>query len=511
MEEYTQITLNQWTQWKEDIREKLGETAGNFVYIGYRLKQIRDSGMYGGTADIFEFAEKEYGLGKSTVSRFIAINEKYSEGGNSLELKEEFRGFSSSKLAEMLTLPDSEIQLITEKTTIQEIRELKRFNTQEPGKEQEEAGIVQEQERTPLEKCLIDFFKERKEMLNRIMEHLEAEPPEYKQAAETMVPSGQASHKKGIVFLFLYDWNTGIKYKLMTEQEPRAMSWQDILNMIYGIYGTYDQTDVWADFYKGSAQEKQKDEKADPPQSIQASESVATSQQNEDDKADKESGEVSKDVTKKQEDQNGEQEDQIEQAEIQNGQEAAGGENEEGRENETQETACADGGQTEEPAADPEPADTEDGAAGGAGEDSAGGGEDGESGAGVAPVQPQDEQLEGQMNIQDYPQYMPDAPAGSREDGAEAAGNIESSENPEKTGTEDESAEAAGTEDTGEKITDLDGMRRHIENQKKIIASAISLMSTYCDQCIWDGLIEEANAIITRVESIKNMEEMWNG
>lgn len=118
MEAYEQITLDQWLQWKEDIRRKLDETAGNFVHIGYRLKQIRDSGMYDGAADVFEFAAREFGLGKSTVSRFIAINEKYSEGGNSLELKEEFRGFSSSKLSEMLTLPDSEIQLITELSLI---------------------------------------------------------------------------------------------------------------------------------------------------------------------------------------------------------------------------------------------------------------------------------------------------------------------------------------------------------------------------------------------------------
>ena len=132
MEEYTQITLDEWMQQKEDIRRKLEETSENFVYIGYRLKQIRDSGMFNGAADIFEFAQKEYGLGKSTVSRFIAINEKYSEGGNSLELKAEYKAFSSSKLAEMLTLPDIEIELITEKTTIREIRDLKSFNQQSP-------------------------------------------------------------------------------------------------------------------------------------------------------------------------------------------------------------------------------------------------------------------------------------------------------------------------------------------------------------------------------------------
>ena len=188
MEEYTQITLDQWMQWKEDIRKKLEETAGNFVHIGYRLKQIRDSGMYGGAADIFEFAEKEYGLGKSTVSRFIAINERYSEGGDSLELKEEFRGFSSSKLSEMLTLPDSEIKLITEKTTVREIRELKSFNSRKPDESEPEAGKEHSfgegyRNRPALEKCLIDFFKTRKETLNDVMKCLDADPAKYKKAA----------------------------------------------------------------------------------------------------------------------------------------------------------------------------------------------------------------------------------------------------------------------------------------------------------------------------------------
>lgn len=83
-----------------------------------------------GVADIFEFAQREYGLGKSTVSRFIAINEKYSEGGDSLELRKEYKDFSYSKLSEMLTLPDGELGLIRERTTtIKEIRELKNFDS----------------------------------------------------------------------------------------------------------------------------------------------------------------------------------------------------------------------------------------------------------------------------------------------------------------------------------------------------------------------------------------------
>lgn len=247
-------------QWKEDIRRKLAETASNFVYIGYRLKQIRDSGMYDGAADVFEFAQKEYGLGKSTVSRFIAINEKYSEGGNSLELKAEYKAFSSSKLAEMLTLPDAEVELITERTTIKEIRELKNFNQQEP--EEQTAVEQQEPEWTPLEKCLIDFFREKKEMLNAVMAHMEKDPPEYKEAADVMNPSGQASHKKGMCFLFLYDWSTGVKYKLLTLPEPVKMSWQELLDVVYKIYLHCDTGGVWEDFYKVV-------EKAVPPQSNQ--------------------------------------------------------------------------------------------------------------------------------------------------------------------------------------------------------------------------------------------------
>ena len=248
METYEQITLDQWVQWKEDIRRKLAETAQNFVHIGFRLKQIRDSGMFGGAADIFEFAEREYGLGKSTVSRFIAINEKYSEGGNSLELKEEYREFSSSKLSEMLTLPDNEIQLITARTTIREIRELKEFGRQGIPENTGE-GKETSDNPSPFEKCILDFFRDKKEMLNGIMCLLGGDPPQYREAMERMNPSGQASHRKGTVFLFLYDWNTGIKYKLLGQPEPVSMKWTDFLEGIYHIYGDCVRDDVWMDFY----------------------------------------------------------------------------------------------------------------------------------------------------------------------------------------------------------------------------------------------------------------------
>lgn len=278
MEEYTQITLNEWTEWKEDIRRKLQETAQNFVYIGYRLRQIRDSGMLDGCSDIFEFAYREYGLGKSTVSRFIAINEKFSEGGYSLEMRSEYRAIGSSKLSEMLTLTEAECRLITEKTTVKEIRELKKF-TRQQDQEPEQGGPAAERNYTPMQKCIIDMFLDARgqQDLAGIMELLQdAELDTLQKAAGLINPAEYRTHKKGIVFLFLYDWKTGIKYKLMTRPEPECMTWVEFLAELNSIYGECYQENgskVWEKFYQ------QKDEKTQENQGLEAP--VATSQQDE--------------------------------------------------------------------------------------------------------------------------------------------------------------------------------------------------------------------------------------
>ena len=262
MEEYTQITLDMWMQWKEDIRRKLQETAGNFVYIGYRLRQIRDSGMLRDQEDcenIFDFAKKEYGLDRSTVSRFMAINEKYSEGGYSIELQEKYRGFGQSQLAEMLTLPDLEIELITENMTVKEIRELKSFSKQEeafmnepeapedPEGEQEgrcqeaveeagedsrkAAGADNMPEWTPLQKCIIDFFKDKKDLLKRVAENIDDE----KAVSEMLAPSGVAVHSFSGVFILMYDYSKGVKYKKLGFGQY-DMTWEGFIAEIDEVF-----------------------------------------------------------------------------------------------------------------------------------------------------------------------------------------------------------------------------------------------------------------------------------
>lgn len=276
MEEMQQITIEQWMSWREDIREKLKETAGNFVYIGYRLKQIRDSGMYGGAEDIFAFAQKEYGLGKSTVSRFIAINEKFSEGGNSTELKAEYRSIGSSKLAEMLTLTDSECRLITEQATVKDIRDLKNFSRQQadsvPGDMQAGGSGL-----TPLQKCIVEYFRDKKSVLNGAIEAYHQDG--LKTAAGLINPAGYATYKKGLIFLFLYDYSTGVKYKQLGREEAVEMSWEEFLAEVDCIFGAAWETgeDPWEAYYR--AQEEEPEKAVETCKGQDAAEPVATSQQ----------------------------------------------------------------------------------------------------------------------------------------------------------------------------------------------------------------------------------------
>lgn len=123
-----QITLQEYMEWREDIRNRLQETKENFIVIGYRLKQLRDTEAYKqmGYSSITEMAQKEYGLNPTATSRFIKINNKYSVGGNSMELDQRYESYSYSVLCEMLTMTEEEAEKITADMTVQEVREQKK-------------------------------------------------------------------------------------------------------------------------------------------------------------------------------------------------------------------------------------------------------------------------------------------------------------------------------------------------------------------------------------------------
>lgn len=125
--EYIQMTLTDWQNMKKEIERDLLNVKMAFVRIGYNLRQIEEQELYrqDGYNSIAEFAKAEYNLSASTVSRFMAINRRFSLNGNSQLLDARFTQYSSSALQEMLTLPDDDLDLITPETKRETIRDIK--------------------------------------------------------------------------------------------------------------------------------------------------------------------------------------------------------------------------------------------------------------------------------------------------------------------------------------------------------------------------------------------------
>lgn len=145
--EYQQITLTEWQDMKKEIERDLLNVKLAFVRIGYNLRKIEEKELYrqDGYTSIAEFAKEEYGLGASTVSRFIAINKRFSIDGNSQFLDTRYTQYKSSALQEMLTLPDNDLEMITPETKRETIRELKKFNKDAEKAEAEQEPVKVEQ------------------------------------------------------------------------------------------------------------------------------------------------------------------------------------------------------------------------------------------------------------------------------------------------------------------------------------------------------------------------------
>lgn len=117
-----------YQEYKAELDGELQRTAEGFVKIGYLLKVARDTNILAesGYANVTEFAQEEYNIDKTQVSRFIHINDKFSEGGYSDRLAENYRGFGYAKLTIMLQLPETLAEELTpdfSKSEIQDIKE----------------------------------------------------------------------------------------------------------------------------------------------------------------------------------------------------------------------------------------------------------------------------------------------------------------------------------------------------------------------------------------------------
>ena len=122
------VQYQDYEEYKKAMNTVLNRTVEDFVMTGYLLKQGRDTDILknSGYSSVNEFAWAEYKLEATQVSRYIRINDRFSEGGYSPRLQEHYKGFGYAKLALMLTLPESVAEELTpaySKSEIQAVKE----------------------------------------------------------------------------------------------------------------------------------------------------------------------------------------------------------------------------------------------------------------------------------------------------------------------------------------------------------------------------------------------------
>ena len=119
---------NSYVDFKASMDAVVERVEEGFVQIGYYLKIARDTQVLqeSGYKSVTDFAAAEYGLDKSAVSRFIAINDRFAEDGYSNRLKDQYRGMGRAKLSVMLLLPEEITEELTpdySKSDIQKIKD----------------------------------------------------------------------------------------------------------------------------------------------------------------------------------------------------------------------------------------------------------------------------------------------------------------------------------------------------------------------------------------------------
>ena len=117
-----------YEEYRAELGAELASASESFVRIGYILKVARDTDIlkYTSYTTYVDFAKAEFGLEKTQVSRFIRINDRFSEGGNSMELKDEYKGFGTRKLGVMLTLPEEITEELSPEYTVDDIETIQK-------------------------------------------------------------------------------------------------------------------------------------------------------------------------------------------------------------------------------------------------------------------------------------------------------------------------------------------------------------------------------------------------
>lgn len=201
--EYTKT----YQEYKKELDAVLTRTAEDFVQIGYLLKVARDTNVLAesGYATVTDFARAEYGIDKTQVSRFISINDRFSEDGYSDHLLPSYKGFEYAKLTLMLQIPDEINEALPPTLSKAEIQDIKdevdaesKVTDIEVEIEKAEAAAVTDwsilpPEGSPLKRNLWQLGKEQENLFRKLWEICnKGQYPRSASIMDALIPQGDA-------------------------------------------------------------------------------------------------------------------------------------------------------------------------------------------------------------------------------------------------------------------------------------------------------------------------------
>jgi hypothetical protein len=196
-----------YQEYKQELDAVLTRTAEDFVQIGYLLKVARDTNILAesGYATVTDFAKAEYGIDKTQVSRFISINDRFSEDGYSDHLLTSYKGFGYAKLTLMLQIPDEINEVLPPTLSKAEIQDIKdevdaesKVTDIEVEIEKAEAAAVTDKpilppEGSPLKRNLWQLGKEQEELFRKLWEICnKGQYPHSASIMDALIPQGDA-------------------------------------------------------------------------------------------------------------------------------------------------------------------------------------------------------------------------------------------------------------------------------------------------------------------------------
>ena len=234
--EYMQLSMDDYIQSKNEIKQELGGIVKSFVRIGWQLTRIDKSGAYkhDGYNTIAEFAKTEYGMNPSGVSRFMKVYEKYSVPGDTPELQEQYREFKFNNLVEMLQLPEEDQQIFHPEDKREDIRELKDFNKENESNPMNLLDWKSAQStEDKLHATIQEFFREKTGILNTLYSSEAYQSGNIKKMAQIINPGDSMSYRKGTVFLMFHQEDITVK---IFNGEMRNISWDQFFTCTQEIF-----------------------------------------------------------------------------------------------------------------------------------------------------------------------------------------------------------------------------------------------------------------------------------